>query len=227
MLCALGTVFIIPRRRRGNWARMLTSVRLKELQFRSGKSARNCCYFGGPSRRFDGVRARLREMKRIPSREGLRAISISLVVIGHWAELRYHSHVAAAFANLGGRIFFIISGYLIPTLLLKEYGRTSTLGLREFYTRRAYRILRLWPRLFAYGRHHQPGYFVWLAVGLARASYCLVEQPLLRVRERKAVARKVDGALAAAAWSPESRNIGGMERPRGLEPDHSGTFTRR
>src|SRR3974390_2458127 len=80
-------------------------------------------------------------MRRIPSLDGLRAISILLVVAGHWAELRYHSDVAGAFANLGVRIFFIISGYLITTLLLKEHERTSTISLREFYVRRAYRIL--------------------------------------------------------------------------------------
>lgn len=80
-------------------------------------------------------------MKRIPSLDGLRAISISLVVVGHWAELRYHSDVAGAFANVGVRIFFIISGYLITTLLLKEYERRSTIRLGEFYVRRAYRIL--------------------------------------------------------------------------------------
>src|SRR5271165_169726 len=78
---------------------------------------------------------------RIPSLDGLRAISISLVVVGHWAELRYHSDVAGAFANLGVRVFFIISGYLITTLLLKEHAKTATIGLREFYVRRAYRIL--------------------------------------------------------------------------------------
>jgi len=80
-------------------------------------------------------------MNRIPSLDGLRTISISLVVVGHWAELRYHSDVAGAFANLGVRIFFIISGYLITTLLLKEHEKTSTIRLREFYLRRAYRIL--------------------------------------------------------------------------------------
>ena len=80
-------------------------------------------------------------MTRIPSLDGLRAISISLVVVGHWAELRYHSDIAGAFANLGVRIFFIISGYLITTLLLKEHAKTSTIRLREFYVRRAYRIL--------------------------------------------------------------------------------------
>ena len=79
--------------------------------------------------------------KRIPSLDGLRAISISLVVAGHWVELHYHSDVAGAFANLGVRIFFIISGYLITTLLVKEIKKTSTIRLREFYVRRAYRIL--------------------------------------------------------------------------------------
>jgi len=80
-------------------------------------------------------------MTRIPSLDGMRAISISLVVIGHWAELRYHSDIAGAFANLGVRIFFIISGFLITTLLLREQAKSSTIGLREFYVRRAYRIL--------------------------------------------------------------------------------------
>jgi peptidoglycan/LPS O-acetylase OafA/YrhL len=80
-------------------------------------------------------------MKRIPSLDGLRAISITLVVAGHWAELRYHSDIAGAFANLGVRIFFVISGYLITTLLLAEQQRTLTISLRSFYIRRAYRIL--------------------------------------------------------------------------------------
>jgi peptidoglycan/LPS O-acetylase OafA/YrhL len=80
-------------------------------------------------------------MNRIPSLDGLRAISISLVLVGHWAELHYHSDVAGAFANLGVRIFFVISGYLITTLLLKEHDKTSTIQLRDFYVRRAYRIL--------------------------------------------------------------------------------------
>jgi hypothetical protein len=43
--------------------------------------------------------------KRIPSLDGLRAISVSLVVAGHWVALHYHSDVAGAFANLGVRIF--------------------------------------------------------------------------------------------------------------------------
>ena len=92
---------------------------------------------------MDQISARI--STRIPSLDGLRAISILLVIAGHWAELRYHSSpaadVAGAFANLGVRIFFIISGYLITTLLLKEHTKTSTIRLGEFYVRRAYRIL--------------------------------------------------------------------------------------
>jgi peptidoglycan/LPS O-acetylase OafA/YrhL len=80
-------------------------------------------------------------MKRIPSLDGLRAISVSLVLIGHLA----HSGLTPKFLQIqavsGVRMFFVISGYLITTILLKEHTRTATLNLGEFYIRRAYRIL--------------------------------------------------------------------------------------
>ena len=80
-------------------------------------------------------------MKRIPSLDGVRAIAISLVMWGHWAEVRFHSPIAGAYASLGRRIFFVLSGYLITMLLMKELDKTSTIELRRFYVRRAYRIL--------------------------------------------------------------------------------------
>ncbi len=80
-------------------------------------------------------------MKRIPSLDGVRAIAILLVMWGHWAEVRFHSPVAGAYASLGRRIFFVLSGYLITMLLMKELDKTSTIALRRFYVRRAYRIL--------------------------------------------------------------------------------------
>jgi peptidoglycan/LPS O-acetylase OafA/YrhL len=80
-------------------------------------------------------------MQRIPSLDGLRAVSITLVVAGHWITWQHRSPVAQAYANLGVRIFFVISGYLITTLLLNEHAKTSTINLREFYVRRAFRIL--------------------------------------------------------------------------------------
>jgi peptidoglycan/LPS O-acetylase OafA/YrhL len=47
-----------------------------------------------------------------------------------------------------------------------------------------------------FGQHSKPWYFVLVAVALASASYYLVEQPMLRVRERD---RKMENVLAAAA----------------------------
>src|ERR1700691_3494201 len=46
-------------------------------------------------------------MKRIPSLDGLRAVSISLVVAGHWVELHYQSSAAADVAGggVGGGVF--------------------------------------------------------------------------------------------------------------------------
>ena len=58
--------------------------------------------------------------------------------------------------------------------------------------------LYLWQQLFAFGGHPRPWYFPLLAVVAASASYYLVEQPILRERERRAQRRKVV-ALATAA----------------------------
>jgi len=80
-------------------------------------------------------------MNRIPSLDGVRAVAIMLVMWGHWAEVRFQSPIAGAYASLGRRVFFVLSGFLITTLLAKEYEKTSTIRLRRFYVRRAYRIL--------------------------------------------------------------------------------------
>jgi peptidoglycan/LPS O-acetylase OafA/YrhL len=84
---------------------------------------------------------RCRLVKRIPSLDGLRAISISLVVVGHLTGAGRMPNFMASYAGTGVRIFFVISGYLITTILLEERSRTSTINLRQFYKRRAYRIL--------------------------------------------------------------------------------------
>ena len=82
--------------------------------------------------------------KRIPSLDGLRAISIALVLLGHLGGTQhfplalYHlTHLA----NFGVRVFFVISGYLITHLLLKEHAKSGRINLGEFYRRRAFRIL--------------------------------------------------------------------------------------
>lgn len=80
---------------------------------------------------------------RIPSLDGLRAISIALVMVGHSADCnnapRFLSHFNHL-GNFGVRCFFIISGFLITTLLLKEREKTGSISMRGFYVRRALRI---------------------------------------------------------------------------------------
>jgi peptidoglycan/LPS O-acetylase OafA/YrhL len=79
-----------------------------------------------------------RRLERIPSLDGLRAVSIALVVFSHLiGNLGVPVFV---FGNLGVRIFFVISGYLITSILLEEMTRTSTLNLKKFYFRRTLRI---------------------------------------------------------------------------------------
>jgi peptidoglycan/LPS O-acetylase OafA/YrhL len=80
-------------------------------------------------------------MQRIPSLDGLRAISISLVVLSHLIKWKHVSlGLVGGYGALGVHIFFVLSGYLITNLLLREHERTSTISLREFYLRRAFRI---------------------------------------------------------------------------------------
>lgn len=80
-------------------------------------------------------------MERIPSLDGLRAISITLVILSHLVKWKHVSlEVIGSYGALGVHVFFVLSGFLITNLLLREYERTSTIRLGEFYVRRAYRI---------------------------------------------------------------------------------------
>jgi peptidoglycan/LPS O-acetylase OafA/YrhL len=91
-------------------------------------------------------------VKRIPSLDGLRAISITFVVLSHMSKSGHAPHIFYFFGATGVRIFFVISGYLITSILLRERERTGTTHLREFYIRRAYRIF--------------PAAFVFMAVAI-------------------------------------------------------------
>lgn len=70
----------------------------------------------------------------IASLTGIRALAVMLVFMGH-------SGVPYSAAPLGVTIFFFLSGYLITTLLRREFDRTGTISLGAFYLRRACRIL--------------------------------------------------------------------------------------
>jgi peptidoglycan/LPS O-acetylase OafA/YrhL len=83
-------------------------------------------------------------MSRIPSLDGIRAVSICLVLFGHLAyALHINSTVSDTYAHAGVLIFFVISGYLITTLMQKE----EDLSVKKFYLRRAWRIL---PAFYAF-----------------------------------------------------------------------------
>lgn len=65
-----------------------------------------------------------------------------MVVVGHMGKSGHAPRIFwEVYSALGVKIFFVISGYLITTILLREHARTDTISLREFYIRRAYRIL--------------------------------------------------------------------------------------
>jgi peptidoglycan/LPS O-acetylase OafA/YrhL len=70
-----------------------------------------------------------------PDVEGLRAIAVSLVVLFH---ARF---VPVSGGYIGVDVFFVVSGFLITGLLLRERLSTGATSLSRFYARRARRIL--------------------------------------------------------------------------------------
>lgn len=76
-------------------------------------------------------------MRRFPALDGLRAVAAVMVVFFHYGGWRW------AWLNgwIGVHMFFVLSGFLITTLALREEDRRGRLSLRDFYLRRAFRIL--------------------------------------------------------------------------------------
>ena len=83
---------------------------------------------------------------RIPALDGLRGISIALVIFSHVLQT-YGWTQSVPFAwrlvpgATGVSVFFAISGYLISTLLLREQQSLGKVSLRRFYFRRFFRIV--------------------------------------------------------------------------------------
>ena len=67
--------------------------------------------------------------------QGLRAVAVGLVVAAH-AGIPYTDG-----GFVGVDVFFVLSGFLITTLLLREADKTGTVSIPQFYARRARRIL--------------------------------------------------------------------------------------
>lgn len=75
-----------------------------------------------------------------PEIDGLRAIAVIAVIVYHTNITMYgNQYFGGGF--IGVDIFFVISGYLITSLILKELATTGTFSFINFYERRARRIL--------------------------------------------------------------------------------------
>ncbi len=71
----------------------------------------------------------------LPALTGVRGLAVGLV-------LAFHSGLPIPSGGLGGvTLFFVLSGYLITTLLVRECEATGSVDLRQFFLRRARRLL--------------------------------------------------------------------------------------
>jgi len=114
---------------------------------------------------FVPLNSRARPQDRIPSLDGLRAISIVMVLFGHLAGTRgfpvsYAIGNRLGLAEVGVHVFFVISGYLITRLLLEELERHGRISLQSFYIRRTLRIF--------------PPYYLFLGVLLVLSAVGLI-----------------------------------------------------
>lgn len=85
---------------------------------------------------------------RLPALDGLRGLALVGVLL-------FHADGLLPGGYLGVDLFFVLSGYLITSLLLAEHGRTGRIDLLAFWVRRARRLfpalLALMPAIAVYG----------------------------------------------------------------------------
>lgn len=77
--------------------------------------------------------------KHIPALDGIRGAAVLIVMCAHYFALFNIGH-----GSLGVDIFFVLSGFLITSILVDEFDTSGTISFRNFYMRR---ILRLAPAL--------------------------------------------------------------------------------
>ena len=92
---------------------------------------------------------------RIYGFDALRAISVTLVVLSHIGIIAAvkPEFLKAFFTVFNGtcgvKTFFVLSGFLITTLLMNEYAQTGRINVLAFMIRRASRILPLYVLILA------------------------------------------------------------------------------
>jgi peptidoglycan/LPS O-acetylase OafA/YrhL len=82
-----------------------------------------------------------RERRHFPALDGLRALSIAVVI---WEHCRNRAVAWWSHGMNGVVLFFVLSGFLITSLCLREESKYRRVSLRAFATRRAFRILPLY-----------------------------------------------------------------------------------
>lgn len=97
------------------------------------------CDAGSPRLPFDYDA--FRAARRFSSLDGVRAIAAVAVVMFHFGGPSF----AWASGFMGVYVFFVLSGFLITTLALREEEANGRISLRNFYIRR---IFRIWPAYF-------------------------------------------------------------------------------
>ena len=89
------------------------------------------------------ARVEPRSLTHVPALDGVRGIAVLLVIATHTMIVFWYSHfydvVPGGF--LGVDLFFVLSGFLITSLLLGEQARTDRVSMPGFYRRRALRLL--------------------------------------------------------------------------------------
>tara|TARA_B100000767_G_scaffold272165_1_gene299275 strand:+ start:79 stop:2010 length:1932 start_codon:yes stop_codon:yes gene_type:complete len=75
-----------------------------------------------------------------PEIDGLRAIAVGAVILYH-AQMTIFGQQSFKGGFIGVDIFFVISGYLITSIILKELVNTGSFSFKHFYERRIRRIL--------------------------------------------------------------------------------------
>ena len=145
--------------------------------------------------------------EKYPSLNGLRAISILLVIMmhmqmhyyitfnkcGHWLQLLLKSvyYFMCDNGQLGVNIFFVISGFLITSLMLNEEKKTGTVFLKGFYTRRILRILPAYYFLLL-------AYFILQIFGIIHLSHT---SWLVSLTYTRGFFAKEEGAYIGHFWS--------------------------
>jgi peptidoglycan/LPS O-acetylase OafA/YrhL len=92
---------------------------------------------------YSHLQARIR-LPSIPALDGIRAIAVFLVVFYHLSNERPLPVFPGPLGVLG---FFVLSGFLITWLLLKEKEKSGSISLKGFYRRR---LLRIFPAFYVF-----------------------------------------------------------------------------